>query len=304
MKKTKRKAGFWGSAAGATVLLCLFLLQNLFGGPADGTAETAAATALPEGQLLVEYLDVGQADAILVRSGERVMLIDAGNNADGPPVADYLKEQGISSIDVLIGTHPHEDHIGGMDDIIRAFEIETFILPEVITTTKTFTSVLDAAEEKNLEITVAERGMRWNLGDAGCEILSCDAIHEAELNEWSVVVKMVFGDVSFLFTGDMEAANERFLLEQNVPLSVDILKSPHHGSDTSSTAAFVQAAAPKTVVISVGSENDYGHPDSRVLARYEKIGAEIFRTDRQGTVIVESNGKSYTVRQKNTNTNG
>lgn len=232
------------------------------------------------------------------------MLIDAGNNEDGPLLADYLEEQGITNIDVLIGTHPHEDHIGGMDNILRAFSVDRFILPDVISTTETFTSVLDAAEEQNLKIITAEEGMRWNLEGAVCEILCCEAVHEEELNEWSVVIRLVFGNTSFLFTGDGEAVNERRLLESGKNLSADILKSPHHGSATSSTKTFLQEISPKTVIISVGADNDYGHPDDDVLRRYEEIGAKVYRTDLQGTILVESDGKTYTVQKKVTDLDG
>lgn len=303
MKSGKTMKGIFGSAAGIITVICLFLFRGPLGTFFEDTP-LATASLIPDGKIHVEYLDVGQADAILIRSEQKTMLIDAGNNEDGTLLTSYLKEQGVSSIDVLIGTHPHEDHIGGMDDVIREFRVEKFILPDVITTTKTFTSVLDAAEDKNLKITTAEPGINWRLGDAACEILCCEAVHESELNEWSVVVRLVFGNVSFLFTGDAEAANEQVLLASGKDISADILKSGHHGSDTSSAIAFLRKVAPKTVIISVGADNDYGHPNPDILTRYSEIGAEIYRTDLQGTIVVESDGKTYTISQKSTNTNG
>lgn len=301
MKNRKKRNGIVGSTVGVVVLIGLLLFQNQV---VDFENEGPATTVLPVDDVVVEYLDVGQADAVLIRSGRKTMLIDAGNNEDGPLLAAYLKAQGISTIDVLIGTHPHEDHIGGMDNVIRAFSVDKFILPDVVTTTKTFTSVLDAAEKQNLKVVVAKPGMTWELEEAACEVLCCKAVHENELNEWSVVVRMVFGNTSFLFTGDEEAVNEQLLLKSGYDISADILKCPHHGSDTSSTAAFIREVSPKTVILSVGKDNDYGLPAAEVLHRYTEIGAEVYRTDLQGTIVVESNGDTYTVQRKNTETDG
>lgn len=169
-------------------------------------------TEIIEGEnLVVCYLDVGQADSILLQNNGQTMLIDAGTNEMGTTVVKYLQDIGVTKIDYLIGTHPHEDHIGGLDDVINNFEIGTIYMPKVQTNTKTFESVLDAIDSKNLKITSPNVGDSFNLGNAKCEIMSCGTGSKEEqsnLNLSSIVIRVVYGEQSFLFTGDAEKENE------------------------------------------------------------------------------------------------
>lgn len=235
--------------------------------------------------LKVYFIDVGQADSILVTSKDEAMLIDAGNNAEGTDVVDFIKEKGITKLDYVIGTHPHEDHIGGLDDVINAFDIENVILPDITTNTKTFEDVLDAIESKNLEITTPQIGYKFSMGESNCEIKST-IIDNSNLNLASIVIRLEFGETSFLFMGDAEEDNE----EQTTWEQTTVLKVGHHGSNTSSSLEFLKQVKPQIAVIMVGEDNSYGHPNKETLEKLEKINTQIYRTDENGTITITSDG--------------
>jgi competence protein ComEC len=242
-------------------LLCLALCALLLAGctvatdpartfpPADTARQAAAAppsaTAAPPsaqpGQTLeVHFIDVGQADSILVRQGGAAMLIDAGNNPDGPDVVSYLRSQGVTQLDTLVGTHPHEDHIGGLDTVLYALQTDRVIMPKVAHTTKTFKDVIDAIEAKNLKVTTPVPGQTFALGDASCTVLAPQQHAYDDLNNYSVVLRVTFGGTAFLFTGDAEALSEKEMLSGGQDLRADVLKVGHHGSASSTTAAFMR----------------------------------------------------------------
>ncbi|WP_373483019.1 MBL fold metallo-hydrolase [Acetobacterium sp.] len=242
------------------------------------------------GKLKVHFIDVGQADSILIQQGTHAMLIDAGNNEDSELVANYLSNQGVAQLDCVIGTHPHEDHIGGLDYVINRFEIEEIYLPEVYGTTKSFEDVMTAIQDNNLTISAPVIGEQFDLGSAECTILGPVAWDSSELNTYSIVIRVDFGENSFLFTGDAEAINESAMIAKGMNLEADVLKVGHHGSYTSTSQAFLDTVNPKTAVIPVGIDNDYGYPHNVVLNRLNKKGVNIFRTDLDGTIIATSDG--------------
>lgn len=253
------------------------------------------------GALTVYYLDVGQADCVLaLLPNGKTMLIDAGNNSDGLLIADFLRKQRIEIIDYFVLTHPHEDHIGGADVLIRSFALGEVYMPRVknslVPTTKTYEEVLDALAEKDMQVHAAANGTQIiSSGNLSAVCFSPFADY-GELNQYSVVVRLDYGETSFLFTGDAEAENEREMLAAGCDLDVDVLKVGHHGSDYSSTDAFLQAVSPKYAVISVGEGNRYGHPAKEIINRLYNQNAEmVYRTDLNGTVIVKSDGKACTV---------
>ena len=244
-----------------------------------------------DSKLQIYFFDVGQADSSLVIADGQTMLIDAGNNEDGPLLVNYIKGLGIEKIDYLVGTHPHEDHIGGMDDIINNFEIGKIYMPDVTTTTATFQSVLEAISSKGLSITRCEIGNTFGLGDGICTIMSVENEEQSNLNLNSIVIHLAYGEKTFLFMGDAEKE-----IEDKISWpKVDVLKVAHHGSDTSSSDKFLNAVKPETAIISVGAHNTYSHPAKSTLDALTKVGAKIYRTDQDGTVLLTSDGKTYNI---------
>ncbi|WP_281201111.1 MBL fold metallo-hydrolase [Orenia metallireducens] len=238
-------------------------------------------------------MDVGQADSTLVElpNGEN-MLIDAGNNDAGNLIVNYIRNLNISKIDYLIGTHPHEDHIGGLDNVISSLNISKIYMPKVTHTTKTFKDVLLAAKRKNLSITPARAGLNLiSNNNLKVDIIAPIGTNYHELNNWSAVIKVTYQDTSFLFTGDAEVDSEHEILALGVDLHSNILKVGHHGSASSTTALFLRKINPKYAIISVGQDNKYGHPDPIIINRLNLHGVKIYRTDRQGTILAISDGK-------------
>lgn len=243
--------------------------------------------------LEIHFIDVGQAESILIKKGNESMLIDAGNNSDGKLVVDYIKNQNISNLKYVIGTHPHADHIGGLDDVIDTFEIEKIIMPNAVTNTKSFEEVLDSIKNKGLSITKPKVGNSYELNGAEFTILAPNKEKYKDLNDYSVVIKLVNGNNSFLFTGDAEELSEKEMLENNKRLlKADVLNVGHHGSVTSTSEAFLDAVDPQFGVISTGKDNSYGHPHKEILERLEGKGIKIYRTDLQGDIVVISDGET------------
>ena len=222
--------------------IVFFLLLSLVlvtGGCSSQDPPTSSQN-FSENSMEVHFLDVGQGDSALIRSGEHTMLIDAGENDQGDVVVSYLKDLGIKRLDYVIGTHPHSDHIGGLDTVIRAFDVGTVILPPKEHTTKTFEDVLDAIEEKGLSITKPVVGTKYSLGNASFCIIAPNGDYGDDLNNWSVGLRITNGDCSFLFTGDAESQAESADMAANgISLKSDVLKLGHHGSSTSSSPLFL-----------------------------------------------------------------
>ena len=252
-------------------------------------------TNVVEGQdVVVKFFDVGQADSILVQSAGVNMLIDAGTNNMGNTVVQNLKDLGITKIDYLVGTHPHEDHIGGMDDVINNFEIGTIYMPKVQTNTKTFEDVLDAISNKGLTITTPEVGYVFEVGNTKCEVMCAGTgttEENSNLNLSSIVIRMVYGEESFLFMGDAEEKNES---SRQWPQAT-VLKVGHHGSDTSSSESFLNQVKPEISVISVGINNTYGHPKKTTLDKLNALETSIYRTDQNGTITITCDGTNCVV---------
>lgn len=242
-----------------------------------------------ENILQIHFFDVGQADSTLIISDKKTMLIDAGTNEMGEKVVENIKKLGIERIDYLIGTHPHEDHIGGLDDVIKNFEIGIIYMPKIQTNTKTFEDVLDAIAEKNLTITIPKKGEKFILGKAECEIMLCGTGTKEEkenLNLSSIVTKVTYGNQNYLFMGDAEKENE----QSRTWTKVNVLKVGHHGSDTSSSVKFLEQVEPQIAIISVGKNNTYGHPKQVILDRLNKIGSVVYMTKDKENILIESDG--------------
>ncbi len=291
--------------AGGKILALAAALGLMLAGCADITGKEGAAGQETRPQeaaggeqtdLRVHFIDVGQGDSILVQSGEQAMLVDGGTNESGEQVVDYLQSQGVKRLDYLVGTHPHEDHIGGLDNVIRSFQIGTVIMPEAVHTTRTYEDVLDALLEKGLSVTVPVPGTAYELGTASFTILAPghavmeEAARDGNLNNMSVGLRLVCKDTAFVLCGDAEAPSEEAMVESGLPLHADVLKLGHHGSSTSSCPSFLEAVSPSIAVISCGRDNSYGHPHQETLEMLDRLGIQIYRTDQQGTVVAESDG--------------
>ncbi|MBE6075969.1 MAG: MBL fold metallo-hydrolase [Clostridium lundense] len=250
------------------------------------------------GPVTVHYINVGQGDSILIQQDGHNMLIDAGTNAVESAVVNYLKSKGITRLDYVIGTHPHEDHIGGLDKVIDNFTVDKFIMPKVTHTTQTFKDVITAAQNKGLKITVPTVGDKYSLGVADFTILAPNNSSYSNLNNYSVVIKLKFGNRSFIFTGDAESLSEGEILAKQLDITGDVLKLGHHGSKTSTTQSFLNKVNPKYAVVSCGKNNSYKHPHQETLNKLKAKNIKVYRTDEAGTIIATSNGSSLSFNAK------
>lgn len=250
-------------------------------------------------ELRVSFIDVGQGDSEFIElpNGE-TMLIDAGTNETGKNVVDYIKSLGYTSINYVVGTHPHEDHIGGLDDVIKTFDIGSIYMPKITADTKTFEDVLDAAESKNLMINTAKSGVSiMDTEDLSVKFLAPTLDSYENTNDYSAVVKVVYGDTSYLFTGDAEEFSENLITDD---VNADVLKVGHHGSSTSTSTEFLKKVSPSSAVISCGKGNSYGHPHSETLQKLADMGTAVYRTDELGTIVSVSDGKTINFDTNNT----
>jgi competence protein ComEC len=247
--------------------------------------------------LSVHFIDVGQGDSILVCCEGKNMLIDGGVPDEGAAVENYLRGCGVRSLEYVVGTHPHDDHIGGLVSVIKDYDIGTIIMSGATTTTQTYENLLTSISGKKKSITRAKVGDSYELGGATFVILAPAGTYD-DLNETSVVIKLTYSARSFLFTGDASEASEKDMLAENRDLCADVLKVGHHGSSTATSQDFLNAVHPSFAVISVGQGNKYGLPNTEVTQRLKDAGIKIFRTDTEGTIVFKSDGQSITYKKE------
>lgn len=261
---------------------------------ASGSTNETSVT----GELKVHFIDVGQADSILVQQGDKFMLMDAGNNGDSKTVENYLVSAGVKELQYFVGTHKDEDHIGSADHVINTFRVGKVYFPKQTATTKTFEDFVSAVKNKGLSLNVPKVGEQFKLGEADVTVFAPKGNSYEDSNDYSIVVKVTYGSTSFLLTGDAEAVSEKEMVAAGTDLSATVLKVGHHGSKTSTSQAFLDKVNPKFAVISAGADNKYGHPAQAVMDRLKNKGITVFRTDEQGTIIAASNGKEVTFNNK------
>lgn len=246
-------------------------------------------TTVDVGNSKVHFIDTGNSDSILIENNNEFMLIDAGDNDDDEKVVSYLKNQGVSKLKYIVMTHPHADHIGGMDSVIKEFDIEKVISGQGLSNTVTYEKVLKEMQNKGYKLYAPKDGEDFKLGSGTLKFYNVmNKDYGNELNNSSVVVKYSNGADDFLFMGDAEKEVEDKL--KNEIGDIEVLKAGHHGSSSSSNELFIKAVTPENVVITCGKDNKYGHPHQEVIAEFNKLGINIYRNDELGDIIFESNG--------------
>lgn len=300
MAKKRKKQSVWAGLA-LSILVIVGAMIGATTWNSNGQEDGAASGISAHGAgLEVRFLDVGQADSslILLPNG-KTMLIDAGGNSTADALVEYLKGEDISKLDYVVGTHPHEDHIGGLDKVIEQFEIGALYLPKVddsqVPTTRTYEDVLTA---------IADKGLSIHRGKAGTILFEEDGLTASMLapggdrydglNSYSIAVRLEYGSKSFLFMGDAESDSEEEILS-HFAVKSDVLKCGHHGSSTSTSKPFLRAVQPQYAVISCGKDNSYGHPHRETLSALKQNQAEVYRTDQAGTITCYSDGSTLSI---------
>jgi len=273
------------------LLLSILLLSILISSGCDASID-------PVTDLELHFIDVGQGDSTLILTPDGyTMLIDAGDNTQGKNVVSYIRSLGINKIDVLVGTHPDADHIGGIDDIIDSFEIGDFYMPRTTHDTKTFEDVLLAAKSKGLKIKAAQSDKLITFDpEAKAIFLSPENKNYSNNNAYSAVIQITYGSNKFLLTGDAEKENEKEMIKKyGNSLKSDLIKLAHHGSATSNTPEFLDIVDPEVATASCAYKNKYSHPHSEILKYLKEKDIPLYRTDEQGTIIIYSDGEKLSV---------
>lgn len=259
--------------------------------PTEAPTEEATAFAWGTDTLTVHFIDVGQADCALLECGNSFALIDGGNAADGPQVVEYLESQGVQRLNLVVGTHPHEDHIGGLADVLAAYPADNVWSGPIPYTNSTVYAFLNAAKAQSKEVVKPQPGQTFRLGGALITVLGPVRTDYEDVNDLSLVLMVEFGQTRFLFTGDMERVAELDLIDSGADLKADVLKVGHHGSYSSTSYLFLREVMPTYGVISVGAANEYGHPHEEPLSRLKDADVIIYRTDKMFTVTAETDGE-------------
>ncbi|MCB2289482.1 MBL fold metallo-hydrolase [Clostridium sp. CS001] len=256
-----------------------------------GCSSTIKTNLNLENNIVTHFIDVGQGDCTLIQVNNKNLLIDSGTPDSKESVIRYLKNNNIKNLDYVIATHPHDDHIGGMDSIIKNFVVGEFYAPKVTASTESFESMIGSLKNKGLKIKVAKSNIKLDLGpDTSCIMLSPNKLSYKDTNNYSCVIKVSYKNSTYLFTGDMENLIEQELLNKGYDLKSDVLKVAHHGSNSSTSQQFLNKVSPQIAVISCGVANIYGHPTKETLDKLKKVNCTVYRTDLDKNIILISDG--------------
>ena len=317
-KTAKRYAQTAGTLGISPVLLVILVILGVgflysahleFGD--NNIPETAVNNFIAkDADLEIHFIDVGQGDCSLIIWEDNAMLIDCGERENSDAVLKYLKKQNIEKLDYIIATHPHSDHIGGMGDIISAMDVDKVIAPRVRSdltpTSKTYERFIQALKDKGQKLTAAKPGTTYTFETTGekkppsFEVLAPVADYD-DLNNYSVVIRLDYVSTSYLFTGDAESKAEKGILKSGANVDADVLKMGHHGSSTSSSEDFLKAVSPDICIIQCGVGNSYGHPHAETIEKIENMKAKWYSNDRNGTIILYSDGESIQVKTEKNN---
>ena len=299
----KRKRSINSKAVTGIILLIIAVVSAVFvrfTGESDKVFEAVGLrnTELSgRDKMYVSFIDVGQGNCTLLKCGDKAILVDSGEVGAAQTVINYIKNQNIKTLDCVLVTHPHSDHMGAMTKLLYEFKIKDVIMPEIpeeiIPTSKTYEKFLVAVSENAENVIAAKPDETFSYGEMKMEIFAPLRDYE-DLNDMSAVTRISYGDTSVMFTGDATATVEKDLLKKNIDYSATILSVGHHGSKTSSSEKWLKAVDPKYAVICCGLNNDYGHPHQSVVNRLEEFGIKTYRTDLLGTIVFESNSKEFT----------
>lgn len=274
------------------VLFCIFLIAGC-----TETLNTEKVSVTAGHEMRVHFIDVGQGDSIFIESPNgKTMLVDGGVKGAGQKVVSYLKELGVNKLDIVVATHPDADHIGGLIPVLNSIDIGQFYDSGKVHTSQTFEEMLTLIDTKNIPYNVPKTGDSIAFDDdINVKVLNANE-HATDNNDASIVLKVTYGNVSFLLTADAGIALEKEMMQNDVKAT--ILKAGHHGSNTSSSAEFIQKVHPEVTILSYGEGNKYGHPHAEVVERLQAIGSKIYATAEAGTVIVSTDGVNYDVNSK------
>jgi len=290
------------SSRGKKFFLCMLFILAIalayhFAG--DRIFPRGYAIPLEDGEIMVSFIDVGQGDSILIRSRDNAVLIDGGEHSARNVVRNYLRNAGVQRLCYVVATHPHSDHIGGLVAVLGTVEVGSVVMPDVEHNTPTFENFLTAIENNDIPITIPQPRDILRAGIINLVVVAPPNPHpspQGNLNNASIVLRLMHGQRSFLFTGDADAELEAWMVQSGINLSADVLKIGHHGSRTSTTEIFLDAVNPSTAVISLGANNRHGHPHQEVIDRLNERSISILRTDQQGTIRMLSNGTDIFMR--------
>lgn len=243
----------------------------------------------------VHFIDVGQADSALIECDGETMMIEGGNVADSNVVAAYLKKEDVTELNYVVCSHAHEDHVGGLSGALSVTKADNIYAPKTETNTKAYKNFKKKAEEQNVEIKHPNIGDEIQLGSSTVEFLGPVDENGKDLNSTSIVLKITYGNTSFLFTGDAESDEEEEILNSGADLKSTVLKVGHHGSRTSTSYPFLREVMPQYAVISVEKGNSYGHPNEETLSKLSDAGVEVYRTDESGDIVMTSDGNNISI---------
>ncbi len=262
----------------------------------DVVTESSDRNVVVDGNAVFTFIDVGQGDSTLIQFEDYDILVDAGEKSYGDDVVKVLKEAGVDDLEFVVATHPHSDHIGGITKVLESFEVENFVMPDIEHTTSTYEKMLDTVIEKNINVIIPSQGEDLvDIAGVNVKVISPEITGDDNLNNYSICLRVDYGNTRLILTGDAEAKIEEMILDSGVNLSADIFQVGHHGSVTSNTSEFLKAMQPQIAVISAGKNNDYGHPHDEVVDRIESFGAVIYNTMDKSTITITTDGDEIKV---------